>query len=141
MSAPISNVRPQPDQVLADIADYVIGYEVQSAEAYRTAHYCLLDTLGCGFEALEYPACTKLLGPIAPGTVVKTRTVPYHILGLATPLKATQLLYRATNARGEATVNATSVVQPSCLLCLNREKVLSYQSFYDSLNPDDQPSV
>ncbi len=88
----------------------------------------------------QYTGSTPL-SSMAPGTVVKTRTVPYHIAGLATPLKATQLLYRATNARGEATVNATTVIQPSCLLCLNRDKVISYQSFYDSLNPDDQPSV
>jgi len=70
MSAPISNVRPAPDQVLVDIADYVARYAITSDEAYRTAHYCLLDTLGCGFEALSYPACTKLLGPIVAGTVV-----------------------------------------------------------------------
>jgi len=70
MSAPISNVRPKPDKVLTDIADYVSRYQVTSAEAYETARYCLMDTLGCGLEALEYPACTKLLGPIVPGTVV-----------------------------------------------------------------------
>jgi 2-methylcitrate dehydratase len=70
MSAPISNVRPKPDKVLTLIADYVTKYEVTSQEAYETARYCLMDTLGCGFEALEYPACTKLLGPIAAGTVV-----------------------------------------------------------------------
>jgi 2-methylcitrate dehydratase len=70
MSAPISNVRPKPDKVLTDIADYVTKYKVTSQEAYETARYCLMDTLGCGLEALEYPACTKLLGPIVPGTVV-----------------------------------------------------------------------
>src|SRR4029079_978394 len=70
VSASISSVRPAPDQVLVDIADYVTGFRIESAEAYQTAHYCLLDTLGCGFEALGYPACTKLLGPIVPGTVV-----------------------------------------------------------------------
>jgi 2-methylcitrate dehydratase len=70
VSAPISNVRPKPDKVLTDIADYVTRYRVASAEAYETARYCLMDTLGCGLEALEYPACTKLLGPIVPGTVV-----------------------------------------------------------------------
>jgi 2-methylcitrate dehydratase len=70
MSAPISNVRPAPDKVLTDLADYATKYEIRSAEAYETARYCLMDTLGCGFEALEYPACTKLLGPIVPGTVV-----------------------------------------------------------------------
>src|SRR3954453_16467990 len=69
MSAPTSNVRPRPDPVLTDIADYVTKYRVTSAEAYETARYCLMDTLGCGLEALEYPACTKLLGPIDPATV------------------------------------------------------------------------
>ncbi len=70
MSSHISNVRPDPDQVLVDIADYVCDYEIKSAEAYDTARYCLMDTLGCGLEALSYPACTKLMGPIVPGTVV-----------------------------------------------------------------------
>ena len=70
MSAPISNVRPRPDKVLTDIADYVTKYRVTSEEAYETARYCLMDTLGCGLEALEYAACTKLLGPIVPGTAV-----------------------------------------------------------------------
>ena len=70
MSAHISNVRPKSDKVLVDIVDYVTKYKIKSKEAYETARYCLIDTLGCGFEALEYPACTKLLGPIVPGTVV-----------------------------------------------------------------------
>jgi 2-methylcitrate dehydratase len=69
MSAHISNVRPRPDKVLTMIADYAAKYSVKSAAAYDTARYCLMDTLGCGFEALEYPACTKLLGPIDPETV------------------------------------------------------------------------
>src|SRR5580704_17057506 len=62
--------RPKPDQVLADIADYVCDTPIDSALAVETARHCLLDTLGCGLEALEYPACTKLLGPLVPGTVV-----------------------------------------------------------------------
>ncbi|MBI5074009.1 MAG: bifunctional 2-methylcitrate dehydratase/aconitate hydratase [Nitrospirae bacterium] len=70
MSSPISNIRPEPDKVLADIADYVCSYEITSDEAFETARYCLIDTLGCGLEALGYPACTKLLGPIVPGTIV-----------------------------------------------------------------------
>ncbi len=78
-----SSARPPPDQVLVDIADYVATYEITSDEAYRTAHYCLLDTLGCGFEALSYPACTKLLGPIGPGTIVpngaKVPGTPYQL--------------------------------------------------------------
>jgi 2-methylcitrate dehydratase len=83
LSAHISNVRPKPDQVLVDIADYVLKYKVKSAQAYETARYCLMDTLGCGFEALEYPACTKMMGPIVPGTVVpngaKVPGTPYQM--------------------------------------------------------------
>ncbi len=70
MSASISNVRRDADQVIQDIADYVIEYRVESRGAFETARHCLIDTLGCGFEALEYPACTKLLGPIVAGTIV-----------------------------------------------------------------------
>jgi 2-methylcitrate dehydratase len=70
VSAHISNVRPKPDKVLTLIADYATKFDIKSREAYDTARYCLMDTLGCGFEALEYPACTKLLGPIVPGTQV-----------------------------------------------------------------------
>src|SRR6202046_5202347 len=70
MSVHISGERPPYDQVLVDIADYVCNYTIQSELAYSTARNCLIDTLGCGLEALEYPACTKLLGPIVPGTIV-----------------------------------------------------------------------
>ena len=70
MSAPISNVRPEPDRVLVDIVDYVLNFQVDSTLALDTARNCLIDTLGCGLEALTYPACTKLMGPIVPGTIV-----------------------------------------------------------------------
>ncbi len=70
MSAHISNVRPDFDKVIVDIVDYVIKYRITGKLAYDTARNCLIDTLGCGLEALEYPACTKLMGPIVPGTVV-----------------------------------------------------------------------
>jgi 2-methylcitrate dehydratase len=70
MSSLVETVRPHPDRVLADIADYVLGFRIESVAAYETAHICLLDTLGCGMEALDYAACTKLLGPVVPGTVV-----------------------------------------------------------------------
>ena len=70
MSAHISNMRPSPDQVIVDIANYVADFEIKSDEAFDTARNCLIDTLGCGFEALDYPACTKLLGPVIAGTVV-----------------------------------------------------------------------
>jgi 2-methylcitrate dehydratase len=70
MSVHASVERPPYDQVLVDIADYVCSYTIESELAYTTARNCLIDTLGCGLEALEYPACTKLLGPVVPGTLV-----------------------------------------------------------------------
>ena len=71
MSANVDlNVRPDPDKELVDIADYVVGYEVTSAEAMDTARNCLMDTLGCGFLAQRFPECSKHLGPIVRGTVV-----------------------------------------------------------------------
>ncbi|MBI4191928.1 MAG: bifunctional 2-methylcitrate dehydratase/aconitate hydratase [Betaproteobacteria bacterium] len=65
-----TNIRPAFDKVITDIADYVDRYRVKSDLAYETAHHCLIDSLGCGFEALAYPECTKLLGPDVPGTLV-----------------------------------------------------------------------
>ena len=62
-----STVRPDWDRVLVDIADYVCEYDIDSEVAFETAHYCLMDTLACGFQALDFPACTKLLGPVIPG--------------------------------------------------------------------------
>src|ERR1700738_3671681 len=70
MSLHASGERPPYDQVLVDIADYVCNYKIESELAYTTARNCLIDTLGCGLEALEYPDCTQLLGPIVPGTIV-----------------------------------------------------------------------
>ena len=65
-----SATRPEPDQVMVDIADYVCNAAIDSDLAYETAHYCLMDTLACGFQALDYPACTKLLGPVVPGATL-----------------------------------------------------------------------
>jgi 2-methylcitrate dehydratase len=65
-----SNVRPPFDPILTEIADYVLAPGNFSQEAYQTARHCLMDSLGCALLALNYPACTKLLGPIVPGTVV-----------------------------------------------------------------------
>jgi len=70
VSARISTEAQNYDQVIVDIVDYVSSYELKSELAYTTARHCLIDTLGCGLEAVEYPACTKLLGPIIPGTMV-----------------------------------------------------------------------
>jgi 2-methylcitrate dehydratase len=62
--------RPDPDAVLVAIAEYARSFTIKSAQAYETARYCLMDTLACGFQALKYPACTKLLGPVVPGAVM-----------------------------------------------------------------------
>lgn len=64
------NVKPDYDNVLTDIADYVLDMEIKSAAAYETARLCLMDTLGCGMLALNFPECTKLLGPVVPGAVL-----------------------------------------------------------------------
>lgn len=71
MSANVDvNVRPPPDDELVAIADYVANGAVDSDEAYDTARYCLMDTLGCGFLGLRFPECAKHLGPVVPGAVL-----------------------------------------------------------------------
>ena len=62
--------RPAPDAVLSQIADYALGYSAASELARETAYYCLMDTLGCGFQALRFPACKRLLGPVVPGAIM-----------------------------------------------------------------------
>ncbi len=78
------------------------------------------------------------LASVAPGTVLKTRTLLAHIAGLPLPVKTVQLLYRSTGQTGQPTVNVTSVLKPP--ISIGAPKVVAYQSFYDSLNPDDEPS-
>ena len=69
--------RPNPDQLLVDIADYIVDYKVTSEEALNTARYCLMDTLGCGLLALQYPACERMMGPVVPGaTMTQGARVP-----------------------------------------------------------------
>ena len=63
--------RPEPDRVLADIADYVTQGTIDSREAYDTARLCLMDSLGCGLLALRFSECTKLLGPVVPGATLR----------------------------------------------------------------------
>ena len=62
--------RPAPDSILTAIADYALSFDIKSTLAYDTAAYCLMDTLACGFQALKYPACTKLMGPVVPGATL-----------------------------------------------------------------------
>ncbi|KAH9931092.1 2-methylcitrate dehydratase [Epithele typhae] len=69
-----SAVRPEPDKVLQDIADYVHDFKIDSPLALETARLCLIDTIGCGLEGLRFPACANLLGPVVEGTVVPNGT-------------------------------------------------------------------
>src|SRR5258708_32713419 len=71
MSSAISNTRPPPDKLPTALADYALSGQITSDEACDTARWCLADTLACGIMALAYPACTKLLGPVVPGTTIK----------------------------------------------------------------------
>jgi len=71
MSSHISSDRGPIDEPLVDIVDYVLNYRIDSALAYETARYCLMDTLGCGLQALQFPACTRLLGPVVPGLTMQ----------------------------------------------------------------------
>ena len=64
------NNRPIPDNLITEIANYVMDYQISSQEAFETAKNCLIDTIGCGLLALKFPACTKLMGPIVSGTEV-----------------------------------------------------------------------
>jgi hypothetical protein len=85
----------------------------------------------------SYEGSTPLTS-IAPGTVLKTRTLSYHVAGVPLPVTAVQLLYRSTGETGAPTVNVTSVLEPS--LRPGSPTVVSYQSFYDSLSPEADPS-
>ncbi|MFG2329167.1 lipase family protein [Streptomyces sp. NPDC048604] len=80
---------------------------------------------------------SKPLASFAPGDVLKTRTLQYHLIGIPTPLQAVQLLYRTTDAQGRPAANVTTVVRS---LTGDGSKAVSYQSFYDSLDPEDGPS-
>lgn len=76
------NERPEYDEVLQKIAEYVLTFEITSEEAWNTARFCLMDTLGCGLLALRFPECAKHLGPIVEGT-----TVPHGARVPGTPFR------------------------------------------------------
>src|SRR3990167_6287479 len=65
-----NNLRPSYDQVIVEIADYVLNYQINNPNAYEIARLCLLDALGCGMLALNFIECTKLLGPIVPNAIL-----------------------------------------------------------------------
>ena len=67
---PVSNVQAGTDQVLIDIADYVLGYRVASKDTFATARLCLTDTLAGALDALDFEECARLVGPLVPGTIV-----------------------------------------------------------------------
>lgn len=72
MSASFTPQHQEYDKVIQDITDYVLNMDISSDRAYDTAYYCFLDTLGCGLEALEYPACKKMLGPVVREPLSRT---------------------------------------------------------------------
>jgi 2-methylcitrate dehydratase len=72
MAAVVSNIRPAPDEIMVEIADYAASYVPASKEAIDTARYCLMDALGCALLALRFPECVKHLGPVVPGAVLAT---------------------------------------------------------------------
>src|SRR5688572_4856961 len=67
-----SGQRPDPEPLFVEIADYVLSRGIESKEAYDTARLCLMDSVGCMMLALNFPACTKMLGPVVPGAEMKT---------------------------------------------------------------------
>jgi hypothetical protein len=120
----------------------VIGAAVVPAEATRSAPAAPAAPAAADSPLddpfFDYTGRTPLRD-LKPGAVLKTRTVPYSVQGVDLPLEAVQVLYRTRNMIGRPAVNVTSVVRP--VVPLGEPKVISYQSFYDSLNPADQPSV
>lgn len=102
-----STKRPKPDKELVDIAKYVAKKEIKSDEAYETARYCLMDTLACGMLALQYPACTKLLGPVVPGAqMADGARVP------GTPTSSTPSRPPSTSAPWSAGSTSTTLGSP-----------------------------
>ena len=85
MSAQINNIRPEFDREIVDIVDYVMNYEISSKVAYDTAHYCLLDTLGCGLEALEYPPVKNCWGQLFPAPSYPTACASPELSSSSTP--------------------------------------------------------
>ncbi|MFK8053150.1 MAG: bifunctional 2-methylcitrate dehydratase/aconitate hydratase [Woeseiaceae bacterium] len=83
-----TNVRPDPDQELVQIAKYVANHDIDSDIAYETARHCLMDTLGCGFLALSFPECAKHMGPLVPGTVVPNGAKVPGTSNVMDPVKA-----------------------------------------------------
>ncbi len=87
----------------------------------------------------QYTGSTSLCA-IAPGTVLKTRAIAWHVASIPVPVTVVQLLYRTTNAQGQADTDVTSVLLPPGGVTAST-RLIGYGSYYDSLNPEDEPSV
>lgn len=107
-----------------------------AAQAAPAAPSTAVAAVAADGSFYRYDGSTPL-ADLAPGTVLKTRTLPYHVVGVPLPLSVVQVLYRTTDQQGRAVANVTSVIKP---IYGSTSKVVSYQSFYDSLNPEDGPS-
>lgn len=128
---PSTRFRPSPQRLLmtaAQAAVMAIALPVAASAATPDPFF-------------QYTGDTPL-ADIAPGTVLKSRNISVYIAGIKTTLQATQLVYRSTDAKLRPTANVTTIFAPDCskTSCANKNKVISYQSFYDSLNPEDGPS-
>ncbi len=131
---------------LAAVAALVMVLASSAGASATTAHHKAVATSGhaaavatianSGFGSYSG---TKPLSKIAPGTVLKTRTVDLHVVDIPLPVTVIQLLYRSTGALGQPTTNVTSVIEPPYQL--GTTKVVSFESAYDSLNPADEPSA
>ncbi|MGP3690901.1 lipase family protein [Streptomyces sp. IBSNAI002] len=119
------------------VASVVLSTAPAATAAPAGAVIATVDEPRTGTDPFYRYDGTRPLASFAPGDVLKTRTVQYHIAGIPTPVKAVQLLYRTTDAQGRPAANVTSVVRS---LNGGNDKALSYQSFYDSLDPEHGPS-
>jgi hypothetical protein len=135
-------------RVLTPFAAVLIAFAALAGIATSSAH---ASTSSCTVAAApttgpattdsfyRYTGSTSLCS-IAPGTVLKTRTVAWHVVSIPLPITVVQLLYRTTNAQGQADTNVTSVLLPPGGV-IPSTRLIGYGSYYDSLNPQDEPSV
>lgn len=125
-----------PRNTVRLLATALVAAMVVTAAPAATAAAVTPSSAGASDPFYTYTG-SEPLSSFAPGTVLKTRTLQYHLVGLPTSLRAIQLLYRTTDAQGRPSANVTTVVRS---LTGDGSKAVSYQSFYDSLNPEDGPS-
>jgi MmgE/PrpD N-terminal domain len=131
-----STVRPEPDKVVQDIADYVHDYKIDSDLAWETARLCLIDTIGCGLEGLRFPECRNLLGPVVEGTIVPNGESVLTFTELAPLILRIQeprfpgLTTSSTRFEGRSTSGPSSVGSTSTIASLLQNvRVLPSASF------------